>query len=327
MRRDATPWVTVVIPNWNGEKHLVECLDSLRAQTFHDFEVVMVDNGSSDGSVGLTRAAYPEVRVMETGSNLGFAGAVNLGIGGSAADLVVLLNNDTRVDVAWLAELVAAADRHPEASSFASLMVLYGDSSTVNAAGDSFSMGLGTAVNRGLYEPVERYLEPAWVFGACAGASMYRSSFFEAVGGFDERYFLMHEDTDLNMRALLLGLKCLYVPTAVVAHKLGASIGTLPSRSSLSMSVRNQTLAAAKTLPLPLLAAVLPVFVWRDFRATFPLRPSQLGKLPGLLALAPLRCRARWTGLVRGLHGRSSMQRRVVSIRELVRRFGARPLV
>ena len=320
------PRVTVVIPNWNGEKHIVECMDSLRAQTFRDFEVVMVDNGSSDGSVESTRAGYPEVRIIETGSNLGFAGAVNLGISASDADLIVLLNNDTRVDVAWLSELVAAADRHPEASSFASLMVLYSDTSVVNAAGDSFPLSLGAAVNRGLYEPVEHYLEPAWVFGACAGASMYRDSFFATVGLFDEQYFLMHEDTDLNMRALLLGLKCLYVPTAVVAHKLGASIQTLPSRSSLAMSVRNQTLAAAKTLPLPLLAAVLPVFVWRDIRATFPLRPSQLGLLPGLLALVPLRCRARWTGLVRGLHARNSMPRRVVGIRELMRGFGARPL-
>lgn len=322
----ATPRVTVVIPNWNGERHLAECLDSLRAQSFRDFDVVVVDNGSTDSGVQLVCASYPEVRVIESGSNLGFAGAVNLGIRGSAADLIILLNNDTRADPEWLAELVVAADRHPEASSFASLMVLHRDPATVNAAGDSFRMGLGAAVNRGLREPVGRYREPAWVFGACAGASMYRASFFATVGLFDEQYFLMHEDTDLNMRAQLLGLRCLYVPTAVVAHKLGATIGTMPSRSSLSMALRNQALAAAKTLPWPLLALMGPVFAWQDLRATFPLRPSQLGKLSELLALLPLRISARWTGLARGLRSRGAMPRRAVSIPQLVRGFRPRPL-
>jgi GT2 family glycosyltransferase len=318
--------VSVVIPNWNGEQHLAECLDSLRAQEFRDFQIVVADNASTDGSLALLGASYAEVRVVETGSNLGFAGAVNAGIGASDGELVVLLNNDTRADPAWLAELVKAAEAHPEASSFASLMVLHSDVATVNAAGDSFKMSLGTAVNRGIYEPVTSYAEPCWVFGACAGASMYRRSFFDKVGLFDEQYFLMHEDTDLNMRALLLGERCLYVPTAVVAHKLGASIGTLPSRTGLKMQLRNQTLAAAKTLPWLLLLAELPVFVWRDLRETVPLRPSKWHLLPGLLALVPLRCSARWRGLLSGLRSRRELPRRAVSVRDLVRGFSARAL-
>lgn len=246
------PRVSVIIPNWNGARHLPECLDSLQRQSFGDFEVVLVDNGSSDDSLPLVERDFSWVRVVRNAANLGFSAAVNAGIRATDSEYVVLLNNDTRVREDWLERLVAAMDAMPEAGFAACRMLRYDPPHRIDSAGDRFSLLRGGGVNIGAGEPAEEHEQPAWVFGACAGAALYRRSLFDDIGLFDEDFFLVFEDVDLSLRARVAGHHCLYVPDAVVYHKRGAST-EVQSVSVASRSFRNFVWVAGKNLPLPLL--------------------------------------------------------------------------
>ncbi len=249
---ETAPRVSVIIPNWNGAEHLPECLDSLEQQSFRDFEVVLVDNGSSDRSLSLVERDYRWVRIIRNGANLGFSAAVNAGIRATVAEYVVLLNNDTRADTAWLENLVRAMDATGEASFAACRMLRYDPPHRIDSAGDRFSLLRGGGVNIGAGEPAEDHQQPSWVFGACAGAALYRRSLFDDIGLFDEDFFLVFEDVDLSLRARVAGHSCLYVPDAIVYHKRGASTD-VQSVTVASRSFRNFVWVAGKNLPLPLL--------------------------------------------------------------------------
>src|SRR5829696_5488979 len=144
-----SPRVTVVVPNWNGERFLNLCLTSLRRQSFEDFETILVDNGSTDASVDFTERNFPEVRVISLGDNRGFSAAVNAGIRASEAEYVTLLNNDTETDSGWLEALVRAAESHPEAGLFASKLVDFHDRRLLDGAGDALR-GSGPIQTRAL---------------------------------------------------------------------------------------------------------------------------------------------------------------------------------
>lgn len=257
------PRCSIVIPNYNGRHHLAECFDSLAAQTFeHDFEVVLVDNGSSDGSVEFAASDYPWVTAIDLGRNTGFPSAVNAGIRHGTSEFVALLNNDTVADPNWLRILIAALDETPSASFAACKMLRYADPATIDAAADGYSMRLGAGVSIGQGDPATDYSRRAWVFGACAGAAIYRRSMFDDIGLFDEEFFLVFEDIDIDMRAQVAGHKCLYVPDAVVLHKRGAST----DNESLDVQLRafrNRLWVVVKSLPAPLLIAWLLWFVPR----------------------------------------------------------------
>ena len=255
------PRVTVVIPNWNTREFLEPCLQSLRRQTFRDFETVLVDSASADGSVGFVGENFPEVRVVALPENRGFSGAVNAGIGASGAEFVVLLNNDTEQDPGWLGALVRAAGRRPEAGLFASKLVDFGDRGRLDGAGDAlrrsglpYRLGHGE-VDRGQSEREE------FVFGACAAAAMYRRSVFDEVGLFDEDFFAYCEDGDVSFRAQLAGHRCLYVPGAVVYHVGSVSTGGKRSATATRLGTRNGLLLLVKNLPTPLLWGFLPSIV------------------------------------------------------------------
>jgi GT2 family glycosyltransferase len=250
--------VDVVIPTWNGERLLAACLDALRRQTLAPGRVIVVDNGSTDGSRAVVEAAGAEWLAL--GENRGFPAAVNAGIAASDAPLVALLNNDAEPEPGWLEALVAAAEADPSISLFASRMRFAG-SGLLNAAGDAFDVRGRGGYNRGLGESDgARFDEPRLVFGACAGAAMYRRTLFADIGLFDERFFLSWEDVDLDLRAALAGHRCLYVPGAVVHHRQGASSG--PDRVALER--RNKAWLAHKGLPLPLLALFLVLMPVRE---------------------------------------------------------------
>ena len=255
------PRVAVVIPNWNTREFLGPCLRSLRGQTFRDFETILVDSASTDGSVEYIRENFPEVRTVALPENRGFSGAVNAGIEDSGAGLVVLLNNDTEQDPGWLAALVRAADRRPEAGLFASKLVDYGDRRRLDGAGDAlrrsglpYRLGHGE-VDRGQFES-ERF-----VFGACAAAALYRRSVFEDVGLFDEDFFAYCEDGDVSFRAQLAGHRCLYVPDSVVYHVGSVSTGGKRSATATRLGTRNGLLLLVKNLPGPLVRSSLPSIV------------------------------------------------------------------
>lgn len=213
---------SVVIPNWNGLAHLPDCLDALQAQTFRGFETIVVDNGSTDASLDYL-AGRSAVRVVTLGENTGFPGAVNAGIAASEAEYVVLLNNDTAAEPSWLAELVGALDASPEYSWASSKLVAFDDPDVVDSAGHRYSLWVGAAFNIGEGDRAELFTQPRTIFGATAAASIYRRSLFEDIGGFDDEFFFIHEDTEFDLRANVAGHQCLFVPSAVIRHKRGAS--------------------------------------------------------------------------------------------------------
>ena len=257
----APPAVSIVIVNWNAKELTARCLASLRAQTFRDFEVVVVDNGSSDGSAEALRQEFPEVELIALRENRGFAGGSNAGIRRAHGRYIALLNNDAEADPRWLEELIKAAEAHPEMSFFASKMVLYDCRERLDSAGDYYSIA-GTAGKRGHLDRANRrkYNHTKEVFGACGGAALYRRELLEDVGLFDEDFFLAHEDTDLNFRAQLRGYRCLYVPTAVVYHRLSATIRPMSERY-VYYGHRNLEYVYVKNMPGLLLGLTLPLHI------------------------------------------------------------------
>jgi GT2 family glycosyltransferase len=253
-----SPRVAVVIPNWNTRAFLGPCLEFLRRQTFRDFETLVVDSASTDGSVGFVEERFPEVRVLALPENRGFSGAVNAGIEASSADLVVLLNNDTEQDPGWLEALVRAAERRPEAGLFASKLVDFGDRRLLDGAGDALrKSGLPYRLGHGERDRGQ-FGSEEFVFGACAAAALYRRSVFEEVGLFDEDFFAYCEDGDLSFRAQLAGHRCLYVPDSVVYHVGSVSTGGKRSATATRLGTRNGLLLLVKNLPGPLVRGFLP---------------------------------------------------------------------
>ena len=215
--------VDLVIPNLDGDVAAAACLEGVAAQTLAPVRVIVVDSGSTDGSRAIAEAHGAEWHSMP--ANKGFAAAVNHGIAISDSPYVALLNNDAVPEPGWLAALVAALESDHDVSFAASRMLLTRGRG-MNAAGDSFDVRGRGGYNRGIREPDgPRFDEPRIVFGACAGAAIYRRSLFHDIGLFDEQFFLSWEDIDLDLRAALAGHSCLYVPSAVVHHAQGASSG------------------------------------------------------------------------------------------------------
>jgi len=219
--------ISVIIPHFNGKHHLDDCFRSLQAQTFTDFEVLLVDNGSTDGSQAHVREQYPEVTLLELGTNHGFTGACNAGWEASTGDIIILLNNDTEVAPDWLAEIVAAFERHPEAGIIASKMLLFDKRDHFHTAGDFYRVD-GIPGNRGVWqEDVGQFDNEERVFSACGGSSAYKRPLLNQIGFLDDDFFFSCEDVDVGFRANLAGWQTIYVPTAVVYHKLKATGGAV----------------------------------------------------------------------------------------------------
>jgi len=255
------PRVTVVIPNWNGERFLGLCLGSLREQSFRDFEAILVDNGSVDGSRGFVGEHFPEVKVVPLGENRGIAAAFNAGIEASGAEYVVLLNNDTELDPGWLEALVRATEDRPESGLFASRLVDFYDRSVLDGAGDAMRLsGLPYRLGHGERDR-GRFDKPGYVFGACAAAALYRREMLDEVGRFDEDFVSYCEDGDLSFRAQLAGYRCFYVPGAVVYHMGSASTGGKRSPTATRLGSRNSFSLLVKNLPLSAVPHILPFFV------------------------------------------------------------------
>lgn len=253
--------VTVIVPNWNGDRFLKMCLTSLREQTFEGFETILVDNGSTDDSVAFVKTKFPEVRVVSLRDNRGFSAAANAGIRTSDTELIVLLNNDTEVELGWLEALVRAADAYPEAGLFASKLVDFHDRRFLDGAGDALRLsGLPYRLGHGERNR-PRFDSPSFTFGACAAAALYRRAMLEEVGRFDEDFVSYCEDGDLSFRAQLAGYRCLYVPDAVVYHMGGASTGGKRSATATRLGTRNSVSLLVKNLPLSVATHVLPFFV------------------------------------------------------------------
>jgi GT2 family glycosyltransferase len=247
--------VTIVIPNYNGIDHLDECLNSLRNQTLKLFQILVVDNGSTDSSVAFIENNYPEVKLIKLNTNVGFSKAVNKGIKYAIEEFksqyIILLNNDIKCSNSFVEEMIKGFVSE-EVGSVASKMLNYFQNSIIDNAGD-FIKKMGSPFARGHGEKDNgQYNTPEFVFGACAGAAIYKAEVFNDVGFFDEDFFAYYEDVDFSFRLQLFGYKCFYNPKAICYHKRGATTRHYPGYQ-VELCEKNLIALRVKNYPLRLL--------------------------------------------------------------------------
>ncbi len=247
---------TVVIPNYNGIKYIEDCLSSLRKSST-ELNIIVVDNGSSDGSRQLVKEKFPEVRLICFEENTGFCKAVNAGIMASETEYVMLLNNDTVAEAEMLECLEHAMEGNSKLFSAAAKMINLYEPDKIDSAGDFYS-ALGWAYARGKDKPVDRYNLQDKVFSACAGAALYRRKIFETIGYFDENHFAYLEDMDIGYRANIYGFKNIYVPDAHVFHAGSGVSGSRHNEFKVKLSSRNSVYLIWKNMPFVQIILNLP---------------------------------------------------------------------
>jgi GT2 family glycosyltransferase len=244
------PRLTVGIATYNGRKLLEVALPSLRKQTLSEFRLVVVDDASTDGTADWVRAYWPDAHLIIHERNLGVTAALNSCLRTARSELIALFNNDIELDPNCLAELVSALDCYPDSSWAAAKLLNFEQRDLIDGAGDVYTWA-GTAGRRGHGELDRGQYDAARpIFGACAGAAIYRSSALERVGLFDEDFFALYEDVDWNLRAQLAGLSCRYAPAAVAYHKGSTTIGRGLTDFSRYHMWRNALWILAKDMPL-----------------------------------------------------------------------------
>lgn len=248
---------TIIIPNYNGLKFMDECIRSLNAQTYPNFRTLVVDNGSTDGSVEWLKEH--QIDTIFLPENTGFSGAVNVGIKAADTPYVLLLNNDVRVDEYFVAEMVRAIGQSERIFSVSSRMIQMYHPDRLDDAGDMYSL-LGWAYQRGVGRDLTHYRRSSRVFSACAGAAIYRREVFEEIGYFDEMHFAYLEDIDVGYRAKIAGYYNLYCPSAKVFHVGSGTSGSKYNSFKVKLAARNNVYLNYKNLPAPqLLINSIPI--------------------------------------------------------------------
>jgi GT2 family glycosyltransferase len=292
------PLISVVIPNHNGAGYLESCLRSLQAQTYENFEIVVVDNASRDQSVEIVQRAAHGAILLQENRNLGFAGGVNAGIRSSHGEWIAVLNNDTEVAADWLTECALAIQNHPEAAFFACKIFDISDRSRLYSAGDCY-LRMGIGYRRG-QEQRDRadFCRECEIFSASGCAALYRKQALEETGGFDERFFAYLEDVDLGLRFQAAGNRGYYVPGAKVYHHGAATSGGEFSRLAVRLRTRNSLLLLLKNMPLLIFLRCVPMITLAQLswllRAVAHRRlGSYLRGLGSVFVLAPAMIRER----------------------------------
>lgn len=249
--------VTVIIPNYNGLQFMEPCMRALESQTCKDFEVLVVDNGSTDGSAEWLKAH--EVPTIFLADNTGFSGAVNVGIQAAKTPYVILLNNDTEAETEYVGALLHAIERSPRIFSVSPKMVQMHQPEFIDDAGDMYSI-MGWAYQRGVGQEADRYDRACHIFSACAGAAIYRRAIFEEIGYFDELHFAYLEDIDVGYRAKIAGYYNRYCPQAVVRHVGSGTSGSKYNSFKVKLAARNNVYLNYKNMPtLQLIVNSLPI--------------------------------------------------------------------
>jgi GT2 family glycosyltransferase len=250
-----TSRVVVIVLNWNGREDTMACLESLEAVDYPNWEVLVVDNGSEDGSVEAIRAGYPRVVVIETGKNLGFAGGNNRGIEAAlarGAEFILLLNNDTTVAPDLLRALVRAAEEHPDAGVFGAKIYFFSDPQRLWYAGARWDPRTWSFehVGQGVLDDGTEFEQVRDTDYACGCAMFFRAAVARSVGMLDERFFILYEEADWCFRASRAGFRCLFVPKAKVWHRISTTFGGGRSIVYEYFDLRNRLLWAERNLGL-----------------------------------------------------------------------------
>ncbi len=269
------PKVSVIIPTVLRDDLLRDCLESLRQQTFHDFETILISNGAGNwanklaGEFGCTLIAFPE--------NRGFAAAMNAGIALSRSSYVALLNDDVQLEKTWLELTAALLEARPDVS-FCCGKIYQSDGVLLDNAGDALSLG-GSAWRLGFgRKDSESFATPRQVFAAPATAVLFRQSVFEQVGGLDEDFFAYLEDIDFSLRAGRLGRRGLYLPQATCRHQGSASLGETDPTAVFRLLTQNQLMILTKHYPGRLLLRMGPRIAWSQMLwAALAIRKNRMG--------------------------------------------------
>src|SRR5262245_9071230 len=304
--------LSAIIVNWNGLRYLPGCLDALLPQLPSGAEVLLVDNGSTDGSAALARQRYPAVRVVALPENQGFAGGVNAGLRAARGELMLLLNNDAFAETGFVAALLGALDRCPEAGAVSAVLTFAHQPELVASAGIRVRRD-GLALDLWAGRPVaELPAEPQPIMGPSGGAALHRRALFEDVGLTEPGDFNYLEDADLAWRALLRGWRSVVAPGARARHVYSATAGQ-GSPFKQRLLGRNRVRTIVRCVPGPLLRGCLPAILGYDLLAAgyglAARRPAMVaGRLAALRELPEL------------LHQRRAIQaRRRAPIAEIAR--------
>jgi len=341
--------ISIVIVNLNGKPLLADCLGALTGQDYPQdrVEIILVDNGSTDGSVMFVRETSPRVRVLEAGRNLGFAGGNNLGARAATGEYLALINNDARADSHWLRALVETLEAEPDVACAAS-KILDREGRTIDFVGPAMNLyGRALQVDEGLPAIPGTHDEPRELLAPCGGAMMIRRDVFWEVGGFDEDYVAYFEDLDLGWRLWLYGYRVLFVPQAIVYHRQHQTGSGFPVEQRYALSEANALRTVIKNYEEDHLRAVLPFCLFMGVKRSLDqasldrdsykmLRPMPGDAQAGVLEPEPRMTRVATSFLVaidqvademdRLLEKRQRIQAaRVRSDEEIFRRFPMRP--
>ncbi len=260
------PLVSVIIVNWNGKKWLKQCFDSLYNQTMTDFEIIFVDNASSDDSVSYVSTQYPKARIVQSGGNIGFSGGNNLGVRYARGKYVVFLNNDTWVDQNYLEKFIVAFDEIPNLGSAQSKIVLMNDENKLDACGaywshSSFLYHYGYAKD----QSNEKYNVSKEIFSNKGASMIVRRDLIEKIGLFDEEFWCYYEETDFCHRVWLSGYECWYYPKATIHHAIGGTSTYFENSHIQFHNLKNKLRSYLKNLQLRTLFIILPIFFLLNF--------------------------------------------------------------
>lgn len=277
---------SVIIPGYNGENYIAECMDALVNQSRKDFDVIVVDNASTDSSPEIIKSYSDrlQIKIIQNDENKGFAKAVNQGIQASCADYVILLNNDTHAGRHFVEKLVDAMEEDEMVFSAQALMLRYDDRTLTDSAGDYFC-ALGVAFSMGKDRPAKTFTEKKEIFSACGGAAIYRKKLFDEIGYFDEEFFAYLEDVDMGYRARLHGYKNIMVPAAKVLHIGSATSGSRHNEFKVKLAARNSVFLMYKNFaPWQWAVNFLPVIAGMFIKTMYFCRKKLAGAyLKGLL--------------------------------------------
>ncbi len=257
--------VSIVIPNYNGEKFVKTCLKSLTNQTEQSFELIIVDNASKDNSIRLIRDEFGNIfkdrmKIIELDENYGFSKAVNVGIKASNASYVILLNNDTECDRRFVEKMLKGIRQSKRLFSCGAKMIQFNDRNKIDSAGDYYTI-IGCTFTKGYGKAPSEYSKKEYIFSSCAGAAIYRKKIFEKIGYFDEIHFAYLEDVDVGYRAKIYGYKNEFIPDAVVYHVGSGSSGSRYNEFKVSLAARNNVYLNYKNMPLFFLIVNYPFII------------------------------------------------------------------